>query len=449
MIDDSLDNTVYNVVTPTCKRDGNAFQEGLPAARACVARKIGFYVPVDEVSFVGNYAGRQRCYGLILNVSYEDPFIAEVQFLGEGISRMTSATFMMANTEWDWPDPVPRDDTKPSPIGGKHEDARDRARYVCERTVKNMICRGMSLKGAIFIILDGRGNNRRAIEEMLIKLGIPVEDRPTVITVELNPDVAFVQAMRFGRKRVRWSQGDFRMQNKQHEVCGVERTILLDGHDVLSEQEKGSTTLLYLDYCGGPNWHVKFKEVYDKLRLLQVIAITGAKRQPVYGRDCAALLARAAPDPTEFPLDHTYNHIRVLCNVHARPEDPQEHEALLKKLEDAKVAEAVARKKMKLAATVRRNAAAAIRARVNRDNARAAQRCVGAIVYIDPEQWRGNPGKDYVDVVREGGKLCFEVSRTYSTTKCAVRAIMSDGKKHRQEECWYLDVPTVWKLNTC
>lgn len=58
------------------------------------------------------------------------------------------------------------------------------------------------LKGKYFFILDGNGENRRAIENALDDLEISVSDRPTVITLELSPNVAFANALRFGREHV-------------------------------------------------------------------------------------------------------------------------------------------------------------------------------------------------------------------------------------------------------
>ena len=107
-----------------------------------------------------------------------------------------------------------------------------------------------------------------------------------MITLELNPNVAFANALRFGRKHVRLTSADFRMQVKKNDVCGIERTILLEGHDVLSAEEKDNCVGLYLDYCGSPSKLTAFDELYARLPQLVACAITVAKRQPNHAFAC-------------------------------------------------------------------------------------------------------------------------------------------------------------------
>lgn len=444
-----VDRTCLNAV---CQRPQgrqlcvNDFQHGLPEARRIIEEElIGKKIIMDkDDAFTLSYAGPQRVCGTILDVSYESVFVALVQFAGEGISKVTCASFMLSTTEWLWEETVARDDDMLTPTGRKHEDSMERPRYMASHLIRS----GADLKGKVILGLEGDGTNRRAYEQAFDAAGIPVEDRPLVITVEMSPHVAFVQAMRFGRKHVRLSTGDFRIQTKRQNVCGIERAILLEGHDVISQHEKDNCVMLYLDYCGSPGSAVDFKEVYAKLPLMEVCGVTVAKRQPNREKPCAARLAHGAPPKEKFVLVNTYNHARVVCNVYARPEDKDAHEARLREVDNMKARHAASLEAKKRAAAVKRMAAATLQKNIRRELSVAAERCVGQIVHLDPSYWGGDPGNDFIDVKRVEDKLCFQVSRTLNHKRCALRAIMSNGTIYPKEECFWLTPGEVSALSS-
>lgn len=209
-----------------------------------------------------------------------------------------------------------RDDDLPVPNGVKHKRSMHRAYCLTTAIVDYLGTRG--LKGKYFFILDGNGENRRAIENALDDLEISVSDRPTVITLELDPNVAFANALRFGREHVRLTSADFRMQVKKNDVCGIERAILLEGHSVLSAEEKDNCIGLYLDYCGSPSKLTSFEKVYARLPQLVACAITVAKRQPNHAFGCSKRRKLAAPSTDHFEVLHTFDHDKVLCDMYIR-----------------------------------------------------------------------------------------------------------------------------------
>ena len=102
-------------------------------------------------------------------------------------------------------------------------------------------------------------------------------------------------------------------------LCGIERAILLNGHRVLSEEEKLNCIGLYLDYCGSPSKLTNFDKVYAALPKLVACAVTIAKRQPNHVFTCSKRRRLAAPSLDQFELLHTFDHDKVFCDMYARP----------------------------------------------------------------------------------------------------------------------------------
>lgn len=295
----------------------NDFQHGIEEVRDRVASLIGERLTGDKDDmFTGCWAGPQQVSGVIKYVLNDSCFVAGVQFDGEDVSKLTAASFMLNTTKWEWKHPSVRDDNLPVPNGVKHERSMHRAYCLIVAIVASVGVRG--LKGKYIFILDGNGENRRAIENALDDLGISISDRPTVITLELNPNIAFANALRFGRKHVRLTSADFRMQCKKNDVCGIERTILLEGHSVLSAEEKDNCIGLYLDYCGSPSKLTAFNKLYARLTQLVACAVTVAKRQPNHAFGCSKRRKLAEPLIDKFEMLHTFDHDKVVCDMYIR-----------------------------------------------------------------------------------------------------------------------------------
>lgn len=198
----------------------NDFQDGIKEVREYIPRLIGKEITGDkDHMFTGNWAGPQKVTGVIEATLHNGCFVAGVRFKGEDVSTLNCGSFMLSTTEWGWEHTSVRDDDLPVPNGKKHERSMHRAYCLIVAIVDFVGARGV--KGKYIFILDGNGENRRAIENALDDLGISMSDRPTVITLEVNPNVALANALRFGRKHVRMTSADFRMQIKQNDVCGA------------------------------------------------------------------------------------------------------------------------------------------------------------------------------------------------------------------------------------
>ena len=223
------------------------------------------------------------------------------------------------------------------------------------------------------------------MEKALDDLGISMSHRPrTVITLELNPNVAFANALRFGRKHVRMTSADFRMQIKQNDVCGIERAILLEGHSVLSEFEKDNCIGLYLDYCGSPSKRTPFNELYMRLPKLVGCAITIAKRQPInHAFGCNKRRKLAAPPKDEFERLLEFDHDKVFCDMYVRRKKTQ------------KPCDPIPKKKAMKAKPIEHGKATKSKQR------KWAQRLIGNFVAIPETMWPGsNPGSEFEGVRR-------------------------------------------------
>ena len=117
---------------------------------------------------------------------------------------------------------------------------------------------------------------------------------------------------------MRLTSGDFRMQNKKHQPCGIERSIQLHGNSILTEEEKTNCIGLYLDYCGSPSKHASFDRLYSALPNLVACAVTIAKRQPNHAFGCSKRRRMAAPPLNEFELLHVFDHNKVFCDIYMR-----------------------------------------------------------------------------------------------------------------------------------
>ncbi len=383
----------------------NDFQDGIQEVRNYMPRLLGKKITGDkDHMFTKHWDGPQRVTGTIETTLHDGCFVAGVRFEGEGVSTLNSGSFMLSTTEWGWEHASVRDDDLPIPHGVKHERSMLRAYCLTVAIVHSVGKRG--LRGKNFLILDGNGENRRAIENALDDQDVSIGDRPTVITLELNPNVALANALRFGRRHVRLTSSDFRMQVKRNEVCGIERAILLDGHSILSAKERDNCVGLYLDYCGSPSKLTAFDKLYARLPQLVACAITVAKRQPNHTFGCSKRRELAAPSNDKFALLHTFDHDKVMCDMYIRRDEQEPCAGAEQKKSES-----------------RRN---------------RARRLVGKIVAIPEALWPGGvAGFEFDGVQRVGDRLLFRISQTYHT-KCALRALMLDGSLHSATERFWL-----------
>ena len=424
------------------KLNTNDFQHGTESVRSYMPNLIGCNIETEVAdAFTGNWDCPQRVTGTIVSVFHDGPYVAGVQFEGdECVTMVTCATFMLQTTKWLWDQPRKRDDSVALPSGKKHDSSMERAARIVQELVSRI---GRGMAGKKMFILDGNGENRRAIELAFDEMDIPLEDRPDVITVEFNPNVAFANALRFGRHHVRFSAGDFRMQVKKGHVCGIERSILLDS-GILSSEEKESCVALYLDYCGSPQKNVDFKALYAELPSLAIIGVTVAKRQPNKEMPCALRRHMAAPDENQFQLIHTYNHAKVMCDLYALPLDRESHKKRIACMmeEDARKQEAMKCKRQKL--LIERQANKISAKELSITQAEIAKKCIGKEVHIPVSYWEGgDPGPDFADVKRVEDALCFRVNGTFRKYKCSLKAVLVTGDLHPQPESFYLTTREV------
>lgn len=376
----------------------NGFQHGIDRLRERISKLKGCDLIMDKhdgfVAPPGNadWGGDQRVKGTIIDVCYDGHFICTAKFGDEDPAPLTAASFLLATTEWCWEADYPRDDDEPVPTSTKHLRSMERARYLMRRLIQKVD--RQELKEAIVLGLDGNGENRRAYEEALDEAGVPREERPLVVTIELNPVVCLNQALRFGRERVRFSRADWRVRHQTKALEGIERCIIGGSDALLSTEEKRRVALLYMDYCGSPERTLN-DDLYASLRRLAICAITIARRQPNKTRTCMMRMQAAAP--TAMQLVKSYTHARVVCHVF------EAGTTTMKKTTIGK-----------------------------RHN---ASDLLGKRVMIPASKWSASASKKWKDAMMVvDGKFCFTVCGTYYKHRCALRAIRKDGSLFGEKE---------------
>ena len=395
----------------------NDFQEDITTLRSRIQPLVGEVIIMDKhdgfVAPRGNadWGGAQRVRGKIVKVLHHGHFIAAAKFGDEEPTPLTASSFLLNTTEWCWIQDYPRDDDEPVPEGQKHARSMERARFLMNQLIDKL---GEDLKTAVVVGLDGNGENRRAYEQALDARGVAHDQRPLVVTVEMNPVVALNQALRFGRHRVRFSRADWRRRHKADHVEGIERLLMEESGSLLSADEKARVAMLYLDFCGSPDPKLDYGQVYASLPRLAVCGLTVARRQPNSKLPCLARLQTAAPK--NMRLVRAYTHARVVCHVFAEPG---------------------ARPKPARPKPVGR-AAGPKRTIDKRSLAAAAAALVGTKLKIPAGFWTSGLGDEWNDTLRDDDKLCFLVSNTYFKYRCALKAYKADGTLYAGKESFTL-----------
>lgn len=400
----------------------NDFQEDITKLRCRMQALVGEEIVMDKhdgfVAPSGNadWGGEQRVRGKIVEVLHHGHFIAAAKFGNEEPTPLTASSFLLLTTEWCWTQDYPRDDDEPVPEGQKHARAMERARFLMNQLIDEV---GKDLKTAVVLGLDGRGNDRRAYEQALDAAGVAHDQRPLVVTVEMNPVVALNQALRFGRHRVRYSRADWRRRHKANHVEGIERLLLEESGSLLSEDEKARVAMLYLDFCGSPDPKLDYGQVYARLPNLAVCGLTVARRQPNSKLPCLARLQAAAPK--HMRLVRAYTHARVVCHVFAaiRPKPVARPRPARPKPAGRVTGPKLTIEKRSLAAA-------------------AAAALVGTKLKIPVGFWTSGLGDEWNDTLRVDDKLCFLVSNTYFKYRCALKAYKTDGTLYAGDESFTL-----------
>ena len=386
----------------------NDFQQGIDELREEMQSRIGETVVMDkDDAFVAppggaEWGGPQRVTGIITEVLHHGHFICAARFGDEPrATPLTASSFLLDTTTWGWKTQTLRDDGRAVAVGAKHERSVERARFVMSEAIARIPPR--DLRKAIAVTLDGNGENRRGFELALDEAGVPLAERPQVITVEMNPVVAFNQALRFGPDNVRYSRGDWRRRRKRGVPEGIERLLTEESGALFTSDEKERVRILYLDYCGSPATDFKYEELYTRLQNLVVCGITVARRQPNPKLPCMTRMRAAAP--SGMALAKRFEHTKVVCDVYVAPAAKRAAKRAAKPTKPTKL---IAK--------------------------RDAARLLGTEVRIPLTKWVGGVGDEWADTMRVDGKLCFVVHSTFYKHRCALRARKKNGELYATTE---------------
>jgi hypothetical protein len=141
----------------------------------------------------------------------------------------------------------------------------------------------------IALILDGNGENRRGMEKALENAGIPKSKWMSIITMEINPEVALVNKIMFGECIV-FTGADAGFYSKSlvsSKMSGVPVEHLIEkSNDLLTDEMKKRVKIYYGDYCGGPAGNQKVAickkaqaRVMAQLPNCEVVGVTISHRQ--------------------------------------------------------------------------------------------------------------------------------------------------------------------------
>lgn len=301
----------------------NDFQLGLEASREAMKYQSGVRIAMPRSAFSGHWLeAPEMCDGTILGPSHEGRFVAEALFKNESEpTLLTSSSLMLCDTKMRWRSPdidAVTYHTLKVNSNPKHDHAFERAKEMMEEVIR----RDIQLGDKFILTLDGMGTNRVAFEEVLESS----KQRPTILTLEMQADVALAQrvALGFGDK-VLFTGGDSLFSAKN--LFGSMSTptaehLLLKPNRILSDEIKEKTILLNLDYCGGPpknhdSKSASFMErVIAQLPYLEMVAFTMARRN--HGK-LDETFDDYIPPPYGFTLWRTFlDNPRVVCKVYTR-----------------------------------------------------------------------------------------------------------------------------------
>lgn len=335
-----------NVVTPEPKRAKrpyvpvNDFQLGFDFARDIINdSQVGVNL-ILRTKDIDGFDGWQdfdpNFAATIVTSNYDKRFVATaVETDGTEIT-LTPTILMLSTTYVKW-NPLPAKfyaQWKSTLDIAKHQNSMTRATFIARLALEF----GTSADD-YHLTLDGNGTNRMAMRSVYAHLSL--DECPRILTLEMNPVVAFSQKLMFGDEIMftganpEFTTKDL-IEGRFSSHPKIEHLILKD-NPLLTESVKKQVKVLYLDYCGGPianqtpeKCSTYMLDIINKLPALEIFAVTiSRRRHPNLDDDFATYV----PVPHGFCLAKTFTDNRlVVCNVYTvlraeecTSDDPKTH----------------------------------------------------------------------------------------------------------------------------
>jgi hypothetical protein len=175
----------------------------------------------------------------------------------------------------------------------------------------------------IILTLDGNGENRLGMQERFEELGIAEAQWPTIITFEVDAEVALSQRLLFGNNVV-YTGSDSEFSGKRFQKGKTLLEDLIFGNNrLLTDDMKARVKAVYFDYCGGPpengqpakcrqNFATK---IFPKLANLKLFGLTLSHRHHFKLQET---FEQYVAIPHNFSLVETFlDNKKVVCKMYA------------------------------------------------------------------------------------------------------------------------------------
>ena len=205
--------------------------------------------------------------------------------------------------------------------GDAHKDSMARAARIMEEYLDTWEPSSEHIIG----ILDGNGENRYAMEQVLIDRGIQKCNWPEIITFEKDAEVALANVIMFPDAHFIYTRSDpdFRCKS-EHNFAGENEAmvehLIVKKNRLYTEEMKKRTKVFYFDYPGGPignkeplKCYEYMKRVLNKLNDPQLIIGVTLSYRNHGGTKIPGLVPIDGFKEVEF-----FQHARVECGIYKR-----------------------------------------------------------------------------------------------------------------------------------
>ncbi len=314
-------------------RQTNEFQLGIDACRALIQTQVGTKFTASTSALSGHWLDENGNY---YDANFEITDVSSSKGnVARGYSPDDSTTFefppvifLNVGTKVSWR-PIPssiRQKWMMELTGDKHHNSMKRAYSF----MKVYISRHGCAPKDIIVILDGNGENRIGMHRALTEAGIPEKFWPTILTFEMDPNVAFANQLMFGVDYIRFTGADpaFRCKSLLGKGGVMLEHLIVKHNSTFTDVMKSRTRAVYFDYCGGPagnqtpdKCRLNFeKNIMPSLPNLWVIAMTMSYRKhPVLK---SGGIREYAYIPSKFKRMETFfDNTKVICELYATDEE--------------------------------------------------------------------------------------------------------------------------------
>ena len=209
----------------------------------------------------------------------------------------------------------------------EHRNSIERARSIMNVYIEKYNIAQYTENRDIIVTLDGNGENRKGMQDALKDRGIPPAIWPSILTFEIEPNVALANQLMFGKENIIFTGADYTFHSKSLVGKGgvYLEHLIQKQNDLYTDDMKARTKVVYFDYCGGPagNQNVSLcqknfgRNVLPHIPHVDIIAMTMSYRKHQYLSEHGILGYICLPPSFKKKQQFTENR-RVLCELFVR-----------------------------------------------------------------------------------------------------------------------------------